>query len=276
MTKAEFRTLIKQRLGYPMVKIELADCNLDDAINMARNKYIKWATGQATYEHYFTVMLSAGQYLYDMPVGTVDILQYDDKGLESGINTLFTVENYLYMNGYYGNLNFTTGYGLIGYHIAIDFLETLHKYTPSPYNWKYHKLTNQLEINPAPPSGNSLAYSDGTVDSPGWVLCKGLYLEAACLPQITSSTSGAGAYDIDPVVESVLWEHDWIQDYATAFAKHTLGMIRRKFANFSSIGNTGISLDGDSLVSEGKEEMTELEIKLKDEEVHEGWAILMG
>ena len=87
ITKAEFREQIKKRLGYPMVKIELADCNLDEAIETAISKYLKWATGQATYEHYFTVLLRGGQFLYDMPVGTVDIIQYDDRGLSTGINT---------------------------------------------------------------------------------------------------------------------------------------------------------------------------------------------
>ena len=43
-------------------------------------------------------------------------------------------------------------------------------------------------------------------------------------------------------------------------------MIRRKFSNFSSIGNTGIQLDGDSLVSEGKEEKERLEDQLQTRE----------
>jgi hypothetical protein len=55
-----------------------------------------------------------------------------------------------------------------------------------------------------------------------------------------------------------------------------LGETRRKFANFSSIGNTGISLDGDSLLSEGKEEKERLEEKLKEEENFEGSYITFG
>ena len=53
-------------------------------------------------------------------------------------------------------------------------------------------------------------------------------------------------------------------------------MIRRKFSNFQSIGNTGISLDGDSLISEGKQEQDDLYEKLKSEEDHIGWDIIIG
>jgi hypothetical protein len=61
-----------------------------------------------------------------------------------------------------------------------------------------------------------------------------------------------------------------------ALSKITLGMIRRKFGNFNSIGNTGISLDGDSLISEGTQEKTELEERLKLEESHEGYGLFIG
>lgn len=68
-----------------------------------------------------------------------------------------------------------------------------------------------------------------------------------------------------------------MQDYSLACAKETLGMIRRKFSNFSSIGNEGISLDGDSLIGEAKEEKDKLEERLRqDEESGEGFGIVIG
>jgi hypothetical protein len=52
-------------------------------------------------------------------------------------------------------------------------------------------------------------------------------------------------------------------------------MIRRKFSNYNSIGNTGIALDGDSLVSEGKEEKQELFEELSTNESYDGFPIMM-
>jgi len=68
-TKKELAEKIKRRLGYPMIKVELHPRQIDDAIDYARDKFIKWAVGQATQETWFTVLLSAGQNFYDLPVG---------------------------------------------------------------------------------------------------------------------------------------------------------------------------------------------------------------
>jgi hypothetical protein len=60
--------------------------------------------------------------------------------------------------GLFDPLLWTGGYGynLVSYHVALDFLKTVDRYTPSIYNYKYHKYTNQLEVHPAPPSGNRI------------------------------------------------------------------------------------------------------------------------
>jgi hypothetical protein len=267
MKKTTLAEKIKRRLGYPMIKVELDPQQITDAIDLARSKYIKWAAGNATQETYFTMMLSGGQTVYDMPVGTTEVLGYSSTGVSSGINTLFTIDNFLYNQGMYEALfNYdSTGYSMISYHLARDFLETIRKYTPDKYNYKYHKYHNQIEIQPAPPTGNALVINDVTYDSPGFILLRTMMLEGASLPNHT----------VENLYED-FYGSDWILDYATAECKITLGMIRRKFGNFASLGNVGISLDGDTLVSEGKEEKIDLEEKLKLEEVHEGLGVEIG
>jgi len=59
-------------------------------------------------------------------------------------------------------------------------------------------------------------------------------------------------------------------------SKMTLGRIRMKFAQFGSIGNSGISLDGDALMSEGKEEKERLDEQLREEESDVGYDISIG
>lgn len=75
---------------------------------------------------------------------------------------------------------------------------------------------------------------------------------------------------------TALFNQEWIKRFTLALCKINLGMIRRKYANFASIGNTGISLDGDSLVSEGKEEKEKLEEDLITKEQWEGFGIITG
>ena len=262
MKKIDLVEKIKMHFGYPIVKVELEDKQIINHIDRARNKYVKWAIGNSTQERYCTVMLSAGQDEYDMPSDCVNVVSYSKKA-SSSINTLFTIENYLFNMGMYAPLSESAGangYTLVSYHIARDFLETVSRYDVDEYNWTYHKHTNKLEINPKPASGNSLSWTSGGVcygpyDSPGFVLIKMYAVEGE---------------DTD------LYESGWILEYATALSKKTLGLIRRKFASFGSIGNTGLSLDGSELVSEADSELERLSEFLKNDEVFEGGWILIG
>lgn len=276
ITKKELAEKIKRRLGYPMVKVELDPRQIDDAIDYARSKFIKWAVSQATSETYFTVLLSAGQNFYDLPVGVTEVLSYDDKGSQYGINTLFTIDNFLYSRGVFDPIFWTAGdeYTMVSYHLARDFLTTMKLYTPTVYNWKYHRFTNQLEIHPTPPSGNAVAVTDQygkyvSGDSPGYVLLRTHMIEGSQYENTGKGWTPEDSYQN-------FYSGDWIFDYALAECKIMLGRIRTKFANFASIGNTGIALDGDTLINEGIEEKRELKETLMLEENWEGYPIMIG
>ena len=282
MTKNDLAEKILRRFGHPLVKVELSTAHLFDGIDYATKKWKKWATGASNQEVFYTMALSAGQYLYDLPLGTVDVLSYEATGISSGINTLFTIDNYMYNNGMYDSLLYNNGgdYTMVSYHIARDFLNTVRKYTPDAYNFKYHRYTNQLEIQPPPPSGGSLTYtpkykSDAgvevlgdeiTINSPGFILLKIMMLQGASYdPDYNETDFNQHFYD-----------SQWIEDYATAFCKKILGTIRRKFANYTTLGNQGIPLDGSELMSEAEQDMERLMESLKTEEVEEGYGIYIA
>ena len=268
--KSDLSDRIKRSLGWPMVKVEVHDDQINDNILFARNKFIKFAAGQATQEVYFTMMLSGGQYLYDMPDGTVEIISYDGGATAmGGINTLFTIGNYLYSQGMFGLLTpgaHEGGYNLIGYHIAIDFLETLARYNPDSYNFKYHRTANLLEIQPPPAEGQYITIDDYTYNSPGFILIRAVMIDGSTLPDWTGVDS----------LDSNLYEAQWVQSYATALTKHTLGLVRRKFASFTALGNQGTAMDGSDLISEAKEEIAALEASLILSENYLGWPVIVG
>ena len=272
ITKKQLSEKILRRFGFPLIRVELDTSQVYDAIDYARQKFIKWAVGQATQEVFFTMALSASQTVYDLPLGVTEVVNYDSTNSSTGgINTLFTIDNFLYNQGMYESLlrpSLGGDYTIISYHIARDFLETVRKYTPDRYNWKYHRFQNELEIQPPPSRGSYLEIVQNgvsfTIDSPGFILLRTFMLEG--------STNVANWTDSDEDFYGL----DWIFDYATAECKTILGMIRRKFENFTSIGNTGVSLDGGDLISEGKEEKERLEETLRLEETWEGLGISIG
>lgn len=196
ITRTQLINKVKRRLGAPMVKVELCDEQITDNIDYARQKFLKWAIGNATQETYFTVLLQAGKRFYDLPAGVMEVVSYMDDPIKSGgINTLFTIDNFLFTGGYFGNM-FMGGYDIVSYHLVMDFLTTLSKYRSTPYNWKYHKSTNQLEINPVPAGGKTAKEVVITnpetglpetfmVDSPGWVLIRAYMIQGSTLPSYT-------------------------------------------------------------------------------------------
>lgn len=258
MLRAELVEKIMRRLGAPMVKVELEPSTINDNIAYARQKFIKWAVGQATQETYSTLMLSGGVSFYDLPGDVVEVIGYDVQSY-GGVNQLFTMSNYMMNQGMFDQMLMRgagSGYSMVSYHIARDFLETLKRYVVDAYTYKYHKYTNQLEIMPAPPVSGSFYNISGVVyDTPGFILLRTFTLEGT---------------------DEDLYENMWIFDYATAMSKQNLGMIRRKFGSFQGLGNMNVALDGDNLISEGKEEMERLDEQLKNEEVYEGGWIFQG
>ena len=275
MNRSAFIAMVQRTLGYPMVNVELTEDHYNDAIYKAMQQYIKYANDNATQTSYCTVLLSAGCNFYQMAPGTVDVIKCTDDGRAGSINTLFTMENFLYSQGAFNFNALNSGSSLVSYHITLGFLDTIKRYTPSKYTFKYHKESNLLEVNPAPDFGNSMSVSmltsGGTieemiVDSPGFILTEAIMLEGATEPGWTMETFTTRMLD-----------RSWIIDYVTALCKITLGEIRRKTANASAAaGNASLQLNGAELMQEGRDEKKELEEKLQNEECWHGYGISWG
>ena len=290
MTNQEMIDLIKRKFGYPMIKVELHDSQINDAITEARKKWIKWASGNATKEVYFTLLLVDGQRVYDLPSGVVDVIGVKDESSSTtgGINTLFSVENYLYSKGMYPDVH-NSSFNMIDYHLAIDYIKTIEMYCASEYRFIYHKNQNQLEVSPTPEGTETITVTDpvlaedmfregdsrtlvasGDVSyvSPGYVLVRSYMVAGSSLPTFTMNPSGDQ--------NDYLLDEEWIQNYTYALSMRTLGYIRRKLASFTALGTDGVQLDGDSLVSEAESKLEELDEKLRLEEAHEGFGIIVG
>ncbi len=331
-TKEQLRQRIIRALGGSMIKIELCIEDLDDTINMARDYFITWAVGNATQETYFLLMLKGGQYVYDLPMGVVDVINYHDHfggmgagidgggcgynpmwytGPEQGSTSFFAIQNPgMYGMGYgmagvgsQTNNGSMTGspYGYVDAFVARTTMQLIHNLRPDKYQWRYHKITNQLEIIPTPLCGNTLyktspsgdvydtlsasypcpsgTYETETFDSPGYVLIRSYMIEGCSLPTYTPALSGDTCTlypDIGTELSEYLWSHPWIYQYAVALCKQRLGYIRRKYASSSVMGGASISLDGDSMYSEGHEDQLRLEEEVDSKYSYEGYGLSMG
>jgi len=271
MNDKDFCAWVRRQLGYPLVKVELTDDQIKDNIYRALDMFIKYASDNGSEEAFYSLMLSAGQTDYELPEGILDVIDFNDEGYgDHGINTLFTMQNQLYNAGLLNFGDLGTGLTMVSYHLALDFIEVIQRYTTTGFQWNYDDVERILTVSPEPESGTITIHEPNTgsskiVNSPGWILLKVKQLIGTGRPGFSSNK----AY-------SALYNKTWVKEYTLALCKIVLGEIRRKFESYSSIGNTGIALNGDALLSEGKEEKEQLEEKLMTFENYSGYGILTG
>ncbi len=257
LTKTELKTWIRRKLGEPMVKVELHDVQFDAIIDSAKSFHMKWALGGNAQETFITLSLENGKSVYELPQGITEIMKVFDSSTSLGsANELFTLENYMLNAGLLDGIS-GRPFSLLGYHATLIFLKELRRYMPPKFNWRYIRGNNTLKLYPAP----------NISDHNKFILLD-------CYMADQYEIEGYDEEDSEYIEK--IYEDDWFQKYCLAEAKITLGLIRRKFANFNSIGNTGIQLDGDSLISEGSSEKEELERRLKDEEVWDAYYPIYG
>ena len=260
MTKNELKNYIKRELGHPLIKVELSDDHLDDSISRTINMHDKWAMGNATQTIFFTKVISAGEVDYLLPDGVVGVIDMEDSSDSLGTaNQLFTIQNSMLNSGMLPSLH--SGFSLVSYHLALDYLDMLRRYTVSSYNWHYHKYKNTITLSPVPSAADNWSTTDTN-----FMLVRALIKEGYPL---------TGEDELDDYNQD-RYEDPWIQEYCIALSKIKLGYIRRKFATGAVLGNSSIELDGSDLMQEGKEEKERLEEDLMNKETYEGMDILIG
>lgn len=263
---------VRRALGEPIVKCEVTDQQIIDNIHDAFKWFLYWAS--ISYEEqYYALTLQGGVSEYNLGDGILDVLDFNEYSVYSaGINTLFTLPNQMQMAGMFDfSMQGENTMLLLNYHLVLDFMETLQRYASSKYQFSFDPMEKVLTLDPAPEHQlRTITDSDGKtiqVDSPGWVLLK------------VKQFIGAGrpGWNLNNALRKLLSEI-WIRKYALALTKRVLGLIRRKYGNFQSIGNTGIALDGDSLVTEGTQEIEELEKQLTESGLYDNtsYGILMA
>ena len=156
----------------------------------------------------------------------IDVWSFE-QGTHSGVNTLFTLEQSLAQQTYFSYSMGNMGFDLVSWYAVKEWLETREKLLATKPNIQFNPRTQYLKIIPEP---QSQYY--------GIVAC---YVE-------------------EPVRDLV--RAQWVYQYSLALTKMIVGRVRGKYSGTGLVG--GGNIDGESLVSEGKEEKAELEKELNE------------
>jgi hypothetical protein len=150
-------------------------------------------------------------------------------GDNSGINTLFTIEQTIAQQAYFGHLLGNVGFDLITFDVLKIWLKTREKVLALKPYFRFYPENQLLRITPEPDT------------------------------RATPYFGIIGAYVQKPIRELI--SQIWIYKYTMAQIKITMGHIRGKYAGTGVFG--GQTVNYTDLMSQGLKEIDELEKELK-------------
>ena len=244
---------IQRQLGAPLINLEISDEQVYDCITDAIEYFTKWAGYTEEYllfdsklykrgvgikvDDLFSMSaemktsavssLSAG-FDYDLASQrkVVDVFEFS-KGEDTGINTLFTLEQAMAQQIYSSYMIGNFGFDLITWEVLKGFIDTRNKVLALQTQFRFDSRSQILKLIPEPTENHTYL---GVV---------GCYVERA--------------------IRDVIRER-WVQKYALALTKIAIARVREKFSGTNLFG--GGQVNSSSLLQEGIKEKETLETEL--------------
>jgi hypothetical protein len=243
---------IQHQLGAPLINLEISDEQVYDCITDSIEYFTKWAGYTEEYlifdsklyqqgvgikvddlinktpEAYKSVTpgLSAG---YDDVLASyrkvVDCFEFS-KGEDTGINTLFTLEQAMAQQIYSSYMIGNFGFDLITWEVLKGFIDTRNKVLALQNQFRFDSRTQVLRITPEPRPEHTFL---GVV---------GCYIERP--------------------IKDVIRER-WVQKYALALVKIAIARVREKYSGTNLFGGGSVNTN---LLAEGLKEKETLEQEL--------------
>lgn len=227
--REQIRDYILHMLGAPSVKIELDEQNLDFCIDQALKVFEDYAGRE--YFSYYTFRTTPGKSVYEMPpdVGAVRNVFYKEMGSfgfqANDLGGAIPIE-YFYPGGAYAS-------------IQGGMIDPIQPIWGRMGEWVLYKQYEQM-------------YSRISSNLGGWEFVGGLrHVKLYPIPYHSQLV----------IVHYIQKNKDWndvtqaMQEGALTYAKEILGRVRGKYRNPPGPGG-GMSLDGEALLQEAKEERT--------------------
>lgn len=146
---ADFKQWILTELGSPVITVELADAQLQQALDEAVLDFNRYNYGEGNYRDFLLLELSAGISSYDLSgTGVNDVVDMImSVGGQGNINMLFTPANMILSPMDFVKLS---NFMIVDWHIAMMKLAEINEYFTVKYVGKYNTGSQQLKVIPTP------------------------------------------------------------------------------------------------------------------------------
>jgi len=291
---ASLRELIRRRLGSGMVDVELTDSQIDDGISSALREF-RMRSDASVKEGWMFLRIQRDQRIYSLPDFVEDVMD-----IERTNRAFFnSFENSQYANFLYSHLHNGAPFDLLTYHLERAFFDSLAIITASKIAFRFHSGLGGQQLGeisivgsglaseeqaqvpstrptgstmvdtPAAPvdgSGSTIDTADKEMEFENRLRLDGPHLELLKRPRDSSGEVVLinlmySRTDAELILDKMTGR--FVSKYAMAESKITLGNAYRKFSAIPGPGG-GLTLPGDALISEGKEEIEKLEQDVLD------------
>ena len=183
-------------------------------------------TGDSTFSPVASALQNSAGWDYDMNQyrKVIDVFSYEE-GNNSGVNTLFTIENTIAQQAYFGHLLGNVGYDLITWQALKTWIDTREKVLALKPYLRFNPDNQILKIIPEPNFLLSPYY--------GLIGCR-----------------------VQKAIKDIVSQL-WVYRYTLALCKITLGHVRGKYAGTNLFGNQTVNYT--DLQRQGEKEKDDLE-----------------
>jgi len=248
----ELSIRIQHQLGAPLINLEVSDEQVYDCITDAIEYFTKWAGYTEEYLIFDSKLYKPGvgikvddmctktsemrnsgvpglsaSYDYDLASlrKVVDCFEFS-KGEDTGINTLFTLEQSMAQQIYSSYMIGNFGFDLITWEVLKGFIDTRNKVLAMTPQFRFDNRTQILRIIPEPTPDHTYL---GVV---------GCYIERP--------------------IKDIIRER-WVQKYTLALVKIAIARVREKYTGTNLFGGGSVNAN---LLAEGLKEKETLEQEL--------------
>lgn len=239
LNKADAIEWLKRKLGCGVVVVELTDAMLDDAFCDA----VRWYIARKGVKRLAAQNLSPGIIEYLMPDDTDEVLSVMFPGVQ--LDIIAAVNPYAFIDVdqlpvAYQSITGVPGGAFYGtLHQILSHAETARRVIGAEPAWDYYKDENVIRIAPANQRSGAAI------------------VRYASNKLVTVDPTPPETTPKNDFCNLRVRDRDLILRYALALAKQTLGRIRGKYTEWPGAGGSK-SLDGDTLLTEAREEKLEL------------------
>lgn len=221
-TKDQIKTWVLRKLGYPLIKVEISEEQLDQCINDSVEEFTKYVVQEVDYiaKDLTTYDATSG---FSLPSNVLSVFALEESNIASGsqssVNTLFSVQNAMWNAGLFPDFASGAGGGWITYELAMEYVDMIKKWCGSGFHFEYNERNKKLTLYPDPTK----------MSATGWV-CFG------------TRTIREESYQYGEV---------WVKKMTLALAKQIIGNVRIKYSGTHLLGGGTINTD---LKEEGRNE----------------------